>query len=725
MAHKSLKRLLACLAVLSAAPVLALTTEQPVPLDTTGCTAVKYFVPRSQGRDKVRQLVGVSNYVHIFRGDTEGWDNWYSMFSVMAEYTQSFRSHDIASALFGGDVCACGKKYGIKIQGRGIAQDPDFAACTNPDADPCFIADPFLPSKRGENAWLADYFYLPQDFESTVCFSPQIRNFLVDFDMFFGFGNCPERCLRNAYVRLYGPIVHSRWDLGMCEEVTRKGTLDHPAGYFTPDVLERSFLLSSFSAYAQGSAPGDGRIRQTWVEGAAANNGPISMDDADKLMAHQIRHWDTNFQPLRYARMATYDRKVTSFADLRLELGADFVMNEDYAFAANIQVAAPTGTRLDPCYLFSPIVGNGHHWELGGGITGHWNVWRNDEESRAITAYIDLNVTHLFRDHQRRTFELKGRPNSAYMLVQRGNGCDPRVTGSCDVVPFDNTATNISSIACKDVERDYTSVFAPLANISTLDVKVSVDVQVDLVAMLNMQLCGFDFDLGYNFWMRGCEKFHCGPCVPADRSGRNLSTSDYITETWNGIWSLKGDAAVFCYGPADASPRPTYNGANTYKQLNPYRIPVSQSNATIHDTPRGTGPMTTGGTQLVGGTRVVANSGVDNPAICSNTGNTAWMAASPGDSITRRINCSYVPVTLTLQDLDFVRTRGMSHKIFANLGYEFGCNDWNPFIGIGGFGEFGSTGSCSDNCARICDNACVKTSLSQWGIWLKGGLNFR
>ena len=41
-------------------------------------------------------------------------------------------------------------------------------------------------------------------------------------------------------------------------------------------------------------------------------------------------------------------------------------------------------TGLHGNYLFEPIVGNGHHWELGGGMNMWWTWWRSCDEDRTL-----------------------------------------------------------------------------------------------------------------------------------------------------------------------------------------------------------------------------------------------------------------------------------------------------------------------------------------------------
>ena len=51
----------------------------------------------------------------------------------------------------------------------------------------------------------------------------------------------------------------------MCEKVITPGTLNYPAGYFTPDILPVDSLNSRFSQYGCGKSPGNGTINQPEV----------------------------------------------------------------------------------------------------------------------------------------------------------------------------------------------------------------------------------------------------------------------------------------------------------------------------------------------------------------------------------------------------------------------------------------------------------------------------
>ncbi len=65
-------------------------------------------------------------------------------------------------------------------------------------------------------------------------------------------------------------------------------------------------------------------------------------------------------------------------SDIQIALGWDFFLSE-YGFAGlNIRCAAPAGNRSKSIFLFEPIVGNGHHWELGAGFAGRGLIWEKD-----------------------------------------------------------------------------------------------------------------------------------------------------------------------------------------------------------------------------------------------------------------------------------------------------------------------------------------------------------
>jgi hypothetical protein len=636
---------------------------------------------RSQSRDKVRQMVGVvggtdrTNHTHRY-----GMESWNGLGSIMIEYTQSFRPHRIAHCLFGDDLTT------------GTTSCSPCTPCPttcNP-CDPC--SSPSCPSSCGKSiliqgsrvpnrnsrAWLADYFYLPSDFRGSISFKPRIRNIIVDFDFYLGL----DQWINGLYFRLYGPVVNTRWDLNFCECIENAGTNSHPQGYFAPSCISNAVLLKSFESYAAGN----------------------TITSCDGI----------TFQPLKFAKIERCERTKTGFADLRLEFGWDFLLDPDYHLGANIQMAAPTGNKRRAEFAFAPVVGNGHHWELGGGFTGHYTFWRSEDEEKAWGFHFDANFTHLFPAKEQRTFDLIGKPNSRYMLASKFTN---------NVTSFLAGSDQPGEALVGNAAFQFANEYAPVANLTTLDVKTSIAIQADIVALFNLTVRGFSWDIGYNFWARTCEKIHCLPCSPC--------TTSLCDQSQANMWGLKGDARMFGFVAVESD------------GLNPdIAIPLSstESKATIHS-----GTNIPGGLDTVSNDPYERNFSVDNArfAVAGNTGgaplNFAPFLPAP-DSPANAVKTSVPSVLLTCNDIDFCElSRGISHKIFTHFGYTWDRANWRPFFGFGAFGEFGKTEhksdssctpcltNCPTNCSSSCTSStpsCLDCALSQWGVWVKGGIAF-
>ena len=271
------------------------------------------------------------------------------------------------------------------------------------------------------------------------------------------------------------------------------------------------------------------------------------------------------------------------------------------------------------------------------------------------------------------------------------NNTAPLLTGSLDVT--------CGTPSTYKFAQEYT----PVANLTTFCVDVSASIQVDWVAMLTYSRCNFTWDLGYNLWYRGCES------ITFDCACENLIAKN--------TWALKGDASVFGFGERDNPNIPTV--ANQ-----PLALGATENQATIH---KGT------------------NAGAPNPTGCCNPGiDNAQIAEAANQQLTVCDNLAGIPggspgfscvftsiqsVFISSDDLDVcaAQTKGLSNKIFTHVSYRWECACWEPFFGAGAMGEFGSNDKCKKNCDTNCtndDTDCRRCSLSQWGIWIKGGFVF-
>src|SRR5204862_4363888 len=130
---------------------------------------------------------------------------WYTTFSATPGYYKSFHSGALAHCLFGDDLQGSGECRIIKIQGSAVT-----------DRDP--------------HAWLANYFYLPENFSSTLSFEPTISTFTLDFNLYVGL----DEWVSGMFLRVYAPFVHTKWDLNMKEKVITSGTNTGNIFFTTP-----------------------------------------------------------------------------------------------------------------------------------------------------------------------------------------------------------------------------------------------------------------------------------------------------------------------------------------------------------------------------------------------------------------------------------------------------------------------------------------------------------
>ena len=108
-----------------------------------------YFSIRSQGLNTPRHMGGVVQQLFTYHDKKIA-----GTFSGAFEYSRSFDNDEITQCLFGTKGCPT-----VSISGSRVAD-------------------------RCADDWLADYFYLPTDFKSTLSFKPTIDNLLLDLNFY-------------------------------------------------------------------------------------------------------------------------------------------------------------------------------------------------------------------------------------------------------------------------------------------------------------------------------------------------------------------------------------------------------------------------------------------------------------------------------------------------------------------------------------------------------------
>ncbi len=442
-------------------------------------TTVTYFPTRSQGLNTPRHLVGLIQQLYV-----RPFDSLYGTINGTLFYNRSFNSSSISQALFGIKDCET-----ITISGSHL-------------------------TNRGADDWLADYFYLPTDFKSKISFKPIVDNIGAEFEFFVSL----DEWTPGLYFALYAPLVHSRWDLNMCETIELQGTSSSAPGYFTPDTLQRNALLNNFTQYANGKLISP--ITQT-VGGT---------------------DFTITFQNLLNAKISTHQLTQTRLADMRAILGYYFVRNDYFHCALQALITAPVGNRPEGEFLFEPTIGNGHHWEFGGSLLGHGILWQSAQQDKQIIFTGDISVTHLFGARQKRTFDLAGKPFSRYMLIERlGTPITNNLTGN-GLTP----------------SAQFVHEVLPVANLTKLSVDSSITLQGEITALFTFVCDHFSWDIGYNFWGITCEKLTLRGINPFENNKK---------------WALKGDAQVFGFDRGAGGAGPLVGAV---------ALSATESNATIN-----------------------------------------------------------------------------------------------------------------------------------------------
>jgi len=566
------------------------------------------FNTRSISRNAARDLAGWANYIN----KDVSQDTVYGALSVTPEYSHTFNESTITRTLFGDNLI--GKKCAqhLKISGSQV-------------------------NNRGTQDLLADYFYLPSDFESTVQFKPVIDNVIIDFGFYLGL----DAWSKGLYFWVHAPFAHTRWDTNINETITNPGIDGTAQGYYAPNALMRNQLLDSFTAYVNG----------------------VTIQDVDNVV----------FEQLKFAKISNERLIKSRMAEIRTGIGWNFIDNKNYHCGFNGQLAAPTGLRPDAEYLFEPIVGNGHFWELGMGASGHYTFWRNQEETAHCLFYVDMNLTHLFRTRQARSFDLiTGGTLSRYMLAMKMKSPATNLQGTPD--------NNIPS-------AQFDNTLIPLANITTLDVEVSIAIQADIVLMFNATKNNFSFDLGYNYWGRSADNI----------SLRQNESFDEKT------FAVKGDVHLFGFLPNETTS---------------VALSATQDKATIH-----TGNNSTAANPATNQNIDFAQAARTNPTLPDLPQNLLY-AQNLTDTSTNIINTSVPPVFITRNDLNFkgAQTSGSSNKLFTHVSYTWDeKTEWQPYLGIGCQAEWNHKNKRD---CKPCDQNVPQSSASEWGVWVKTGATF-
>ncbi|MBA2307128.1 hypothetical protein H0W26_03280 [Candidatus Dependentiae bacterium] len=428
--------------------------------------ALTTFIPRGQGEDTARRLVGWQR--RLF----QCYDENYTAHATTITYTRSRDTECIARKLF---------------------------------STPCLTFAGSESPQRVTGDIVADYFGLPTDFRGTLAIKPRIDNIILDIDFYLGLDDISP----GWFMRINAPINHTRWTLGLdeclpCADKFRGNTV-------FPDCYMNSTIPGGTIPQPPFTCPINATLIPRFIGQLplqACNYPTVPPPDPRPVCEFKYNENCTtgslrealsgNFvfgdmqTPWRFGRFDFCPRSKTAVADIEVITGYNFALEKNYHLSFFGIVVIPTGNRPKARYIFEPIVGDAKHWQLGAGFTTHYSFY-NDEgpECRNAGFYIDAYCSHFFTSNQERSFDFTANGLlSRYILLKEF-----------------------------DINNMYTGTTINAINFATRNCKVSIPFKADISVKGYIAGAGWEFDLGYNFYFRAkeelCIKTKC-PC-PLDQ----------------------------------------------------------------------------------------------------------------------------------------------------------------------------------------------------------------
>ncbi len=326
-------------------------------------------------------------------------------------------------------------------------------------------------ANRGPRDLLADEFGLPTTFKGAIHFEPRIDNVILDINYQIGL----DEWLYGLYFECHAPIVNTRWDLGVhCNEMNNVPNDALPQ--FPPCYMGKNAVSTAIS------------IRE-------ALSGLFVFGDME--------------QPLNFGALPCGRKQLTRVANIDVILGWNFVLKEYAHAGVFILTVVPTGNKPHSTIIFEPMIGNGNLWEIGPGISAHYDLVRKGYH--ILSVYFEGALTHQFKRFQIRSFDLVGRgPLSRYMLLKEFDANFNYDGNLVNAIDFSTRATHVGGSA-----------------------------KLDAAMKLTYYYDRWGLDVGYNIYARSKEKLRVqDDLFPSDLNNRRFG--------------IKGTSGV-CYRILDAA----------------------------------------------------------------------------------------------------------------------------------------------------------------------------
>lgn len=319
-----------------------------------------------------------------------------------------------------------------------------------------------------------------ETFNSVITFAPE--------QTYAGLGFCWKQRLwkKNDHSKLWlevaFPIEYVRNKMGLCEDVKDNGGgAVNELGLSTRDGVAQPRVGSMTAAFAQ---PTFGKI------------------------------------------IANCSRTKWGVADVEVKLNWSSHWGELCRLDSYIGVVAPTGTKIDAdnaAFVFSPVIGNNHHWALLLGSHADFTLWNRNKHS--IVMSYDIARRIFASNTQVRSMDLQDKQWGRYMEVYSSSGQAQTAFTTGGVLGANSGTFGIDMFTqCVNVTPRYSS---------------------DFNTAFTYRYCGLMLEAGYNLYIREAERVCPVTTFPTDTValksvlgegnltlartiGKNFDGSDYL-----------------------------------------------------------------------------------------------------------------------------------------------------------------------------------------------------
>ncbi len=126
-----------------------------------------------------------------------------------------------------------------------------------------------------------------------------------------------------------------------------------------------------------------------------------------------------------FGKINPHKKRRTNLAELKILLGTSYESRDYLQVNYNSVLVIPIADKQHAEWFFDPVVGNNHHMGVGAALNIQAPLNR-DTTRVAFCFFLDLESTILIRNKQERTFDLRQKPWSRFLLMNEKTGYEPR-----------------------------------------------------------------------------------------------------------------------------------------------------------------------------------------------------------------------------------------------------------------------------------------------------------